>query len=155
MRDLKLEIMRKYMESDRSVDLLYASKYASTANYWKYYIGQTKQLKNNNVYGKKKALEDEFQRWASESSERSAAYGNVIGMLAGGYEATDKYVVSECILEALLRGSSHILFAYGASSRFAALEKAHQAVKDAESDEEEAEAPSQVRCTSGKKHKRP
>ena len=143
VRDLKLEIMRKYMEADRSVDLLYASKYASTANYWKYYIGQTKQLKNNNVYGKKKALEDEFQRWAGESSERSAAYGNVIGMLAEGYEATDKYVVSGVYTrEALLRGSSHILFAYGASSRFAALEKAKQAIKDASSNEEKADAQS-------------
>ena len=141
VRDLKLAIMRKYMEADRSVDLLYASKYASIANYWKYYIGQTKQLKNNDVYGKKKALEDEFERWASESSERSASYGNVIGMLAEGYEATDKYVVSGVYTrEALLRGSSHILFAYGASSRFNALAKAHQAIKDAESDEEEAEA---------------
>jgi hypothetical protein len=143
VRDLKLEIMRKYMESDRSVDLLYASKYASTANYWKYYIGQTKQLKNNNVYGKKKALEDEFQRWADLSTEHSATYGRVIGMLAEGYEATDKYVVSGVYTrEALLRGSSHILFAYGASSRFAALEKAKQAIKDASSDEEKADAQS-------------
>ena len=149
VRDLKLAIMRKYMEADRSVDLLYASKYASTANYWKYYIGQTKQLKNNNVYGKKKALEDDFERWASESSERSATYGNVIGMLADGYKATDRYVVSGVYnREALFRGSSYIPLPC-ASSRFTGLEKAHQAVKDAESDEEEAEA-RQVRRAPGK-----
>jgi hypothetical protein len=49
IRDQKLAVLRKYMESDPALNILMASNYASTANYWKYYIGQTEQLKNNKV----------------------------------------------------------------------------------------------------------
>jgi len=53
VRDVKLKAMKKHMDADKAVRIQYASKYASTANYWKYYIGQTKGLKRLNVYGKK------------------------------------------------------------------------------------------------------
>ena len=38
--------MKEGMDADEAVRLQYASKYARTANYWKYFIGQTKGLKN-------------------------------------------------------------------------------------------------------------
>ena len=50
IRARKLEIMRKYMDMKHGIQ--YASVYAQTANYWKYYIGQTEQLKKNKVYDK-------------------------------------------------------------------------------------------------------
>lgn len=136
VRDLKLAVMRKYMEADRKIDLQYASKYAQTANYWKYYIGQTEQLKNNNVYDKKKALEDQFENWVSQSPDRQGKYGEVIKMFNNGYKATDDYVVSEVYnREALLLGPSHILFAFRASRSFSAWEKAYNAIGEAENDE--------------------
>ena len=45
IRDLKLNIMKKHMDADPAVRIQYASKYAQTANYWKYFIGQSKGLK--------------------------------------------------------------------------------------------------------------
>lgn len=63
LRDARLATMRKYMRQDPGVNLMLASKYASIANYWKYYIGQTEQLKRLNVVNDKKREEREFAKW--------------------------------------------------------------------------------------------
>ncbi len=65
IRDKRLNIMREEMEKDPAVDLQYASSYASIANYWKYFIGQTEQLKNLNILAQKESEENEFQLWAN------------------------------------------------------------------------------------------
>ena len=44
VRDLKLKTMKTHMDADPAVRIQYAAKYAQTANYWKYYIGQSKGL---------------------------------------------------------------------------------------------------------------
>src|SRR5690606_40545572 len=54
IRAKKLEIMRNDMAKSDKVRIQYASKYAQVSNYWKYFIGQSEQLVNNNVYDKKK-----------------------------------------------------------------------------------------------------
>ena len=54
IRDKKLAIMREHMNAKEKVRIQYASKYASTSNYWKYFIGQSKGLKRMKVYEKKK-----------------------------------------------------------------------------------------------------
>ncbi len=61
VRAKKLEIMKSYMDQDVAVRLKYSSKYAQVANYWKYFIGQTEQVKNNDVIGKKESLEQEYR----------------------------------------------------------------------------------------------
>jgi hypothetical protein len=65
IRDKRLSVMREEMEKDMAVDLMYASTYASLANYWKYFIGQTEQLKNLKIYEKKQQEESEFNTWAA------------------------------------------------------------------------------------------
>jgi len=68
IRDEKLGIMRKYMRKDPEVNLKLASKYAQIANYWKYYIGQTEQLKRQNVIQVKQKEEKEFLSWAKANN---------------------------------------------------------------------------------------
>lgn len=65
IRDKRLAIMREEMEKDPAVDLANASNYASIANYWKYFIGQTEQLKNLNILKQKQKEEADFQYWVS------------------------------------------------------------------------------------------
>jgi Peptidase S46. len=60
IRDKRLSIMREEMEKDMAVDLMYASSYASIANYWKYYIGQTEQLRNLNIVAQKQKKKQNF-----------------------------------------------------------------------------------------------
>src|SRR5690606_26039986 len=57
LRDARLAIMRKYMRQDKAINLKLASNYASIANYWKYFIGQTEQLKRLNVVAEKEKQE--------------------------------------------------------------------------------------------------
>ena len=113
IRDQKLAVLRKYMESDPALNILLASNYAQTANYWKYYIGQTEQLKNNKVYDKKRDLEKQFEAWIAQSPERQAKYGEALKLMAEYYAATDATVKNNVFLmEGIVRGPSSALFAY-------------------------------------------
>ena len=45
--------MKEHMDANPVVRIQYAAKYAQTANYWKYYIGQSKGLRALDVHYKK------------------------------------------------------------------------------------------------------
>ena len=53
IRDARLSIMRKHMQANKAVYLKLTSTYARIANYWKYFIGQTEQLKRLQVVNQK------------------------------------------------------------------------------------------------------
>ena len=113
VRDLKLKTMKTHMDADPAVRIQYAAKYAQTANYWKYYIGQSKGLRALDVYSKKKALEDEFTAWIGNSVERKDEYGRAINLLKTYYENTDASVKGQVYsLEAGLIGCDLMLFAF-------------------------------------------
>jgi hypothetical protein len=67
IRRKKLDIMEEGMNKDQKVRIQYASKHARVSNYWKYFLGQSRQLVKNNVYDKKKALEDIFNLEAKKN----------------------------------------------------------------------------------------
>lgn len=90
IRAKKLEIMKKYMDADTKVRLNYASKYAQVANYWKYFIGQTEQLKRNKVAEKKREIESKFNAFAKDKP----AYQSVFTDIEAAYKATNDYVYS-------------------------------------------------------------
>ena len=78
IRRTKLDIMEIGMNKEQKVRIQYASKHASTSNYWKYFVGQSAQLVKNNVYDKKKAIEDAYMKWSNADKTRAAKYGNAI-----------------------------------------------------------------------------
>lgn len=88
VRAKKLEIMKKYMDKDVAVRLNYSSKYAQVANYWKYFIGQTKQLKANGVADKKRKLEEEFLKYAANKPE----YNNVLTDIEKAFKTTNDII---------------------------------------------------------------
>lgn len=67
-RGKRLEIMRKNMKEDKSVYLKLTSYYAGIANYWKYFIGQTEQLKRLKVVENKQKEEEAFTNWARKNA---------------------------------------------------------------------------------------
>ncbi len=106
IRDKKLKIMLEDMQADPAVRIKYASKYAGTSNYWKYYIGQTKGLKRLHVYDKKVELENRFTNWVDADNARKEKYGDVLKMISDSYSTIDKYEFSRIYLrEAIQRGS--------------------------------------------------
>ena len=112
VRDLKLKTMKEHMDEDLGVRIQYAAKYAQTANYWKYYIGQSKGLKALNVQGQKEAIEARFSSWATSSPELEAEYGEALNLIEAYYVATDATAKADAYaLEAGLIGSDITLFA--------------------------------------------
>lgn len=67
-RGKRLEIMRKNMKKDKEVYLKLTSYYAGISNYWKYFIGQTEQLKRLKIVEEKQQAEREFTKWARNNA---------------------------------------------------------------------------------------
>ena len=112
VRDLKLKTMKEHMDSDLGIRIKYAAKYAQTANYWKYYIGQSKGLRALDVHSKKESIESEFSSWVNETEERKTEYGEVLDMIKEYYAETDATAKADAYaLEAGLIGSDITLFA--------------------------------------------
>ncbi|MCD4663741.1 MAG: S46 family peptidase, partial [Bacteroidales bacterium] len=106
IRDKKLKIMMEDMQADDAVRIKYASKYARTANYWKYFIGQTKGLKRLKVYDKKVELEEGFSNWVNADNNRKEKYGEALDDIASAYKTISEYeLVRIYNREAIERGS--------------------------------------------------
>tara|TARA_B100000767_G_scaffold61910_1_gene57778 strand:+ start:519 stop:2699 length:2181 start_codon:yes stop_codon:yes gene_type:complete len=113
VRDLKLQTMKKHMDADPAVRIQYAAKYAQTANYWKYYIGQSKGLKRLDVQTKKQDLEARFNEWMTETPERLSEYEGTLELISDYYDETDASVRGKVYaLEAGLIGCDISLFAF-------------------------------------------
>jgi len=66
VRDNALKIVDSYMRKDAEIKIKYASKFASTANYWKKWIGENQGIEKSNAIAKKKNLEIEFSKIVNE-----------------------------------------------------------------------------------------
>ena len=87
IKDKKLKVMINKMDESEEISLKYATKFAQTGNYSKYYLGKSKQLKRYKVCEKKKELEKKFDKWANSNNNRKEKYGDVINKI---YEANKK-----------------------------------------------------------------
>ncbi len=113
IREEKLRIMREGMEADEAVRLQYSSKYARTANYWKYFIGQTKGLIALNVEEKKQREEADFQNWLDNNPTEKIKYGEAIPLISGAYDVLEEYITQKWYYrEAIYRGSEILVYAY-------------------------------------------
>lgn len=144
IRDVKLDIMKRYMAQSDKTRIQYASKQSRVSNYWKYYIGQTEQLKNNGVYDKKLAVENKFAKWVKADPSRTKTYGNTLNLFKEAYAESDAYVESDVyVLEAGLTGADITLFAFRfdrfMTAYFETESKMKADLKDAEEDEQKAE----------------
>lgn len=69
LRDVRLKYMMNEMKKDPAIRLQLADSYAGIANYWKFYDGESKQLKKYHIYDQKKAEEQKFINWAKNKPE--------------------------------------------------------------------------------------
>lgn len=91
VRRKKLDVMDKYMNKDVTVRLNYSSKHAQVANYWKYFIGQSEQLKNNEVKLKKEKIEADFAKYAADKPK----YQNVLSDMENAYKILDNTIYTK------------------------------------------------------------
>ncbi|MEI7595691.1 MAG: S46 family peptidase [Bacteroidota bacterium] len=116
IRNRKLDVMSIAMNSNPATKIQYASKYASTSNYYKYFIGSTKQLKRQNVFAEREALEKKFASWINLNDDRKQIYGNVISDISDAYSIISKYnKLSTYIEEAGFQGPEVLFFSFGLS----------------------------------------
>jgi len=88
----KLESWKSVMDKDARVRLMYAAKYASTANGWKYYIGQTRGLKRLDVKSDKAKIEVNFTKWLNGNGATKSKYGETLKSIQDYYNEWDPYV---------------------------------------------------------------
>ncbi|HAQ65246.1 MAG TPA: serine protease, partial [Bacteroidales bacterium] len=130
-RDRKLAIMREDMDTDPRINLMYAAKFAGSANYWKYAIGQNRMLKRLKIVDRKKGIEDDFNRWIDQSAERTAKYGEALKLIAGGYDQMKETNPSLLYLsEAVIQGPEIIRFAMRTGAMATNMEALKKAKKD-------------------------
>ncbi|KGO89312.1 S46 family peptidase [Flavobacterium suncheonense] len=106
-----MDAMKKYMDQSEALNLVYASKYAGVANYWKNRQGMIDALTKFGTAKTKAAQEAKFNKWANKS-ENKAKYGNVVATINNYYKLTNEKARHDNYLMQLLRTS-----AYGTVSR--------------------------------------
>ena len=106
LRDVRLKLMFEEMKKDPKIKLQLAPDYASIANYWKFYDGETKQLVKYDTYGQKKKLEALFNSWAQNKPE----YANIFEGWAKAYEEWRPYAEHRMYINEGILGSPLMMF---------------------------------------------
>ena len=65
LRTMRLEIMKKYMDSSQDLRIRYSSKYANVSNAWKKWQGEAGGIERNGTVEEKEAYEARFAEWAA------------------------------------------------------------------------------------------
>ena len=100
-----MDNMKKYMDMSDALRLVYASKYASTANYWKNRQGMIDALSKFGTAKSKAAQEAKFDKWANKS-ENKAKYGTVVSTINKYYALTNQKSGHDNYLQQLFRTTS-------------------------------------------------
>ena len=85
VRGVKQEVWKRWMNSDATIRLQYASKYAQSSNYWKNSIGMNKALKELKVVEQKQQKESDIAAWAKKNKDTENRFGNVVENLRQAY----------------------------------------------------------------------
>lgn len=123
LRGNRLEIMKKHMDASDDVRIKYSSKYAGVSNYWKYFIGQTKQLKQNKVKEAKIKEEEAFMAWVNADDQRKEKYGNALDLIDEANAILKEYNLPQVYLQEAVFGSEILTMGYYMSAMRAILEQ--------------------------------
>ena len=102
---LGMDVMKKYMDKDDSIRLMYATKYSQVANYWKNRQGMIDALTKHRTVATRQRQERDFQRWANRQ-ENKELYGSVLSDIQAYYEATNHKARHDNYLFTTLRTAS-------------------------------------------------
>ena len=77
-RTIRLDAMKKQMNLDPRIRLMYSAKANGISNGWKKWQGESKGIRECDVIGKKQAQEKEFQQWVNADPKRKSEYGTLL-----------------------------------------------------------------------------
>ena len=105
IRDQALKVADGFMRKDNAIKIQYASKYASIANYWKKWIGETQGLKKSDAVAIKKNQEIAFQEKVVKAGKQ-AEYGNLMTDFDKNYAEIAPYALArDYFSEVVLRNT--------------------------------------------------
>ena len=81
-RGIRQDIIWKAMRADEKVGIQYASKYSSSSNGWKKWIGEKKAFEDLGIIAREEQKERELSAWIAADPERQAAWGDAIKTIA-------------------------------------------------------------------------
>lgn len=116
LRDVRLTAWKEEMDKSDSTRLLMSSQYAKISNYWKYFIGQTEQLKRLKVADEKRQSEQSFAAWAKGKPQ----YENILPNFEKAYADYNKYALHATYMKEGISGSGIL----AAALNYTALERA-------------------------------
>ena len=93
VRETSLAVLDRRMRKDETTRLKYASKFAGIANYWKFWIGESKGLKKFNAVAEKEKYEAAFTKHINQDPVLKAKYGDLLPQLKELYGGIEKYGV--------------------------------------------------------------
>lgn len=112
IRDKALKVADGFMRKDNAIKIQYASKYASIANYWKKWIGETQGLKKSNAVAVKRETEKAFQQKIVKAGKEKE-YGTLLADFDKNYAEIAPYAVSrEYFTEVVLRNTELLSTGY-------------------------------------------
>ena len=86
-RTIRLDAMKKQMNLDPRIRLMYSAKANGISNGWKKWQGESKGIRECDVIGKKQAQEKEFQQWVNADPQRKAQYGTLLQDMKKVYDS--------------------------------------------------------------------
>jgi hypothetical protein len=91
IRQIRLNLFKKYADKDQKVRIMYASKQARVANAWKKMIGQNLGVKRVHGIEKKQAFEKQFESWANSTPELQKKYAGLLPAFKSTYNDLAPY----------------------------------------------------------------
>ena len=77
-RGIRQDVLMEDMVADPKIRLQYASKYASSSNFWKKSIGMNETFAKNKVQERRAQEEKAFTEWVKQDPERLKKYGKAL-----------------------------------------------------------------------------
>ena len=112
IRDKALKVADGFMRKDNAIKIQYASKYASIANYWKKWIGETQGLKKSNAVAVKRETEKAFQQKIAKTGKEKE-YGTLLADFDKNYTEIAPYAVArDYFTEIVLRNTELLSTGY-------------------------------------------
>ncbi|TDE01847.1 S46 family peptidase [Flavobacterium sandaracinum] len=112
IRDKALKVADGFMRKDNAIKIQYASKYASIANYWKKWIGETQGLQKSNAVAVKKESEKAFQQKIAKAGKEKE-YGTLLSDFDKNYTEIAPYAVArDYFTEVVLRNTELLSTGY-------------------------------------------
>ena len=88
VRDIKLAIMKKYMDQNEKTRIQYENKYVGSANYWKNSMGMNKCIDSIGLIRQKAEYEAKIQKWLDAKTVKDPAVSVDFAKLGKLYETS-------------------------------------------------------------------